>query len=1245
MSSIFFRFAPMCNRSALKKARFESILELDQCIDSLKPVITTTPIVENKPIRKVVKLNLAEQEKKETLLKTEPIIKHANVHLPFYLKQPVDLPPPPPLQLEKSNSSPPIPIPFSPPPKPPSIKNLRRFEELNCFTNEKDAPSHLTQDVENQSSELPFPIPPPPKIARKNLTPTTNADSHPKSIGSNANAIEKKTPPSLVHVKNSFSPNTEKTTTEPKRLLPAGMISLLSCDRPQDIFLALNKQIGEVIQETLNRNTSCGSSLGQAEIIYLERSNEITKWSPERSVQNIILAIDNEGHDTAKNKEIYSLVSSLLRKKVTLKIALPRTEQSHEKRTFEELCKQKKGASRCAKSLKSACVIENTEEFSNIHLPIQTILQKITEKKELSLIGIPSKESIEQRKNAAILIYEKGEPVDRDNIVAVNLQLRGISFVPPTFRAAMLSHPDKTEDENNGSLQTKDQTTGLLSAIKREANLEDRIVFYDRQYWTITTDERWDSKDERMPLLVTLRLTNPKKSLLIQICNHQAYVDHRKIESPEQSILVRDFKLFTRVIPYYDEKGVLTGVERTFLGSNGKQPSKQKWRTKLARGVTSGASSSFFGSRRPKYKILAEGSENVLSALEVARSYPKEIQSLGIVIHEDQEKCNCQFTAALGVSDLVKVPIQESVRTIFLIADIDGYNMETKQTMIDTVDAFLQRGLNVKILFAPAKILGQKRDLNDVLREEGLEAAKEIFLDPVEITSKEDLGPANEILQLSLTAKKLKNKLLNAPFEKRPEILYLLGEVFSNLENWNQSLDCFSQALEGASKELKVKIQYRLALIWLKKRNPERAMDYFNQSLVGRLELKSDSRDLDLLSCLEGISKCHAEQKSYDLASTLLSKIFDTKVKLWKSDQHVGLGPLFYEFGNLEFKQGNWTKALFYFQKALDLKTKEIGSRNHLFIADILEKIGDIYFAQKQYNEAIESYRISNEIINKIYASDRHHFDSEILMKIAKSYHNLNLISNALEYFRKSLSQGKISAPTILHLLLRRAQQIEQGKQNPISTIQQTHLPVIPAIPILASNLATSFKINILKERAKLMRQVVLDLEMTGTGLKTDRITDIGCVVLKNCQKTDEVFQRYVNPGCRVRPEAHRLTGLTQRFLSQFPDFKDVASDFLAFINDSDLIIHAANNDIQFLTDELKAIGIEYDFRKKHQIIDTLEIAKILFPNMKNSLDALNTRLNINQSRIKHGALIDAEITAKVYLSMLSIETLLQNKR
>lgn len=633
-----------------------------------------------------------------------------------------------------------------------------------------------------------------------------------------------------------------------------------------------------------------------------------------------------------------------------------------------------------------------------------------------------------------------------------------------------------------------------------------------------------EKPQETTSFLTSLRLKNPYKSLDVHIMDNEVQIDGKVIVSPEKTISICDFKLYARVIPFFDEKGELTGVERTFLGPNARQPSKEKWRTKLARGVTNGSSAFFYGSHNPEYKILGEGSENVLSALEVARKSLEAVRSLGLVMKDNES--NCQFTAALGVSDLIKVPIEKSVHTILLITDIDGYNMETKQTLIDTVDAFLQRGLKVKMIFAPAGTLGKKRDLNDVIREEGLDAAKKIVLDPVNITSKEDLGAPNEILQLCLLSLQLKQKLENPS----PSILFSLGDALAELKRFNQALDCYNQSLEGASDQLKVKIQHALGSVFLKKQDPERALDYYSQSLRGKLQLGYDPEDLEVLSSLEGIGKSYAQKKLFSLAASYFAGSFDAKIRRWKSDQHEGLSPLFLELGIVDFGQGNWGQALFHFKHALQLKSKESG-RFNLNSAEILEKIGDTYYQQREYNEAIHQYKNAQEIMHKIFCNDRHGLDEEISLKIARAYCLLGLFGVALEHFRKSFySQGKTISSPVLRLLLERAHRIElQTKETQSPEIPKSkNFPAPPPVPELSSTLSTALKINILRERSLRTRQVVLDLEMTGTGLKSDRITDIGCVVLSNFKKTEEIFQRYVNPGRPVRAEAYRLTSTLQ---------------------------------------------------------------------------------------------------------------------
>lgn len=167
------------------------------------------------------------------------------------------------------------------------------------------------------------------------------------------------------------------------------------------------------------------------------------------------------------------------------------------------------------------------------------------------------------------------------------------------------------------------------------------------------------------------------------------------------------------------------------------------------------------------------------------------------------------------------------------------------------------------------------------------------------------------------------------------------------------------------------------------------------------------------------------------------------------------------------------------------------------------------------------------------------------------------------------------------------------------------------------------------------MREIVLDTETTGLDPETgDRLVEIGAVELKGHMPTGRTYHQYINPERDVPKEAVDVHGLTYDFLRDKPVFKDVAADFLAFIGDAKLVIHNAAFDMKFLNAELKWLGrtqLPFD-----RAIDTLDIARKRFPGSPASLDALCRRYGIdNSARTLHGALLDSEILADVYLELV----------
>ncbi|PHQ99111.1 MAG: DNA polymerase III subunit epsilon [Marinosulfonomonas sp.] len=167
------------------------------------------------------------------------------------------------------------------------------------------------------------------------------------------------------------------------------------------------------------------------------------------------------------------------------------------------------------------------------------------------------------------------------------------------------------------------------------------------------------------------------------------------------------------------------------------------------------------------------------------------------------------------------------------------------------------------------------------------------------------------------------------------------------------------------------------------------------------------------------------------------------------------------------------------------------------------------------------------------------------------------------------------------------------------------------------------------------MREIVLDTETTGfEPSQGDRIVEIGAVELFNHMPTGQTYHQYINPERAMPTAAFEVHGLGDEFLSDKPLFKDIAQVFIDFIGDSRLVIHNASFDMKFLNAELKRVNRPEI--PMSQSLDTLAIARKKFPGANASLDGLCRRFGIdNASRTLHGALLDSEILAEVYLELL----------
>jgi len=167
-------------------------------------------------------------------------------------------------------------------------------------------------------------------------------------------------------------------------------------------------------------------------------------------------------------------------------------------------------------------------------------------------------------------------------------------------------------------------------------------------------------------------------------------------------------------------------------------------------------------------------------------------------------------------------------------------------------------------------------------------------------------------------------------------------------------------------------------------------------------------------------------------------------------------------------------------------------------------------------------------------------------------------------------------------------------------------------------------------------RQIVLDTETTGLNAKLgDRVIEIGCIELRSRRVTDRHFHIYLNPERDIEEGAAKVHGLTREFLSDKPRFADVAKDFLDYVRDAELVIHNAEFDVEFLDRELALAKLGSLGEHVAGVVDTLALARELHPGKRNSLDALCERYAIdNAHRRLHGALLDAELLAEVYLAM-----------
>ena len=168
------------------------------------------------------------------------------------------------------------------------------------------------------------------------------------------------------------------------------------------------------------------------------------------------------------------------------------------------------------------------------------------------------------------------------------------------------------------------------------------------------------------------------------------------------------------------------------------------------------------------------------------------------------------------------------------------------------------------------------------------------------------------------------------------------------------------------------------------------------------------------------------------------------------------------------------------------------------------------------------------------------------------------------------------------------------------------------------------------------MRQIFLDTETTGLNAHGgDRIVEIGCIEMENRRLTGRTLHHYLNPGRSSHPDALKVHGLADEFLADKPPFERIADELVAFVAEAEVVIHNADFDVGFLDAELARLGRGRFAAHVARVVDSLALARELYPGKGNSLDALCRRLEVdNSGRELHGALLDAGLLAEVYLRM-----------
>lgn len=1138
------------------------------------------------------------------------------------------------------------------------------------------------------------PIPPAPPAPTTHLLPSHNntldtTHSVPSMRSSSSKLTDPKAPPPEKRSRTLY--------IEPQlkfKLAHEHEVLIYSTENPRILFAVDDLMNAIALRELLFTDSAHGVEKESFEIRVFSLENDLKKIAFPSSIEAVFVLANDPGADS--HKHIVRTVNHFLEKDIIVKLAIPPATSDYEVAVFHHILGKPKGLSKAARVIASAPQIRHISDIDQPGEMLKVALQKVRNQ-SAPASTTTKRESPESRIKNALETYERGEPVKPGNIIEVNLLLRGITQVPPSFRAALLRHPDLTDIENGKMRSSQDKRVGILTSLKQQKSLLGQVLEYDNAYWRIEDDERTASCSIlliRNPTSRCFLIVRGESVILAAktVINSTKTYPTETVQNPEMTCRICHFRQYVRLIPYY-VNNVLKGVERTFFGPGAGKLScsgsyKKHVRSKLARGFPSGASVVLFDEGEPHFEMRGEGSENVLSAIEALQRIPSLAKEMGIsdAPTSNPFQLNCRVSACIGINDLIKMPIDPRTKTILLIADNDGYNAETHQTIIDTVGALLEQRLIVKIAFPLASVPGEKIDLNDVLLQSGVEAVGEVLRNAVEIRDKSDLEPPDKLIQFQFLVLKIEKQLKQTCQKQDPSLRLELGNVYFQLKKYRKALSQYEicatelKRLGMLESETGAKVYYAMGRTWIHLQEYDSAEDALEMSIDLFIKTSKNRISEEIALVLDGMAQVRLRQGNPRSALSYCLSSLDMVKQSVEEKHHPSIALICDTQAAISCQQHRYAEALNLYKKSLSIKEHLSGSKPNPSIVNTLKHMGHVYFKAHEKKHALDCYQKALQMTQKIFTSERYGIDTDLIRKIGHMFFLKGMYPTSVKYYTRSFQAEKQpSQNPVLKMLLRRAhvigQDIGDQRASPSSLSSPPYALPMESARSVGSLLSSPASLNLLppfledkKTQIKaysphnflsstnqlLIRQrfpfwcpkpgvpqVCLDVEHTGFGIgQGGRITEVGCVKLINGCRMEDEFQAYVNPETKLSHAAHKITGLTLGFLQQFPLFPNIAKDFLSFIHGSDLVIHDAKSDLAFLNHELQRAGYSTILESEHAIIDTLQFAKSLHPNESNGLDALAGRYGIDSSsrEHRHTAIEDARLLSDTYIAMVKGE-------